>query len=68
MSNITKAKSERPVAENVQHQLLQLLDIQVKRVELSYSGKDISSDVGGIVAMGVGKTKRNIFRLEQMYN
>ncbi len=47
MSKITKTKSERPVAENLQDQLFQLLDIQVKRVELSYSGKDISSDVGG---------------------
>ncbi|MCP4164157.1 MAG: hypothetical protein GY760_29200 [Deltaproteobacteria bacterium] len=50
MSKITKINSERPVAENLQHQLFQLLDIQGKRVELSYSRKDISCD-GGLLLL-----------------
>ncbi len=41
MSNITKINSERPVVENLQYQLFQLSDIQGKRIELSYSVKDI---------------------------
>ncbi len=50
MSKITKINSEHPVAENLQHQLFQLSDIQGKRVELSYTGKDISSD-GGLLLL-----------------
>ncbi len=46
MSKIAKINSEQPVADNLQHQLFQLSDIQGERVELSYSGKDISSDSG----------------------
>ncbi len=50
MSIMTKINSERPVAENLHHQLFQLMDIQGKRVELSSSGKDISSD-GGLLLL-----------------
>ncbi len=50
MSKITKINSERPVAENLQHQLFQLSDMQGKKVELSYSGNDISSD-GGLLLL-----------------
>ncbi len=50
MSKITKINSEHPVAENLQHQLFQLSDIQGKRVELSYIGNDISSD-GGLLLL-----------------
>ncbi|MCP4139446.1 MAG: hypothetical protein GY755_04000 [Chloroflexi bacterium] len=50
MSKITKINSEHPVAENLQHQLFQLSDMQGKRVELSYSGNDISSD-GGLLLL-----------------
>ncbi len=50
MSKITKINSEHPIAENLQHQLFQLSDVQSKRVELSYSGKDISYD-GGLLLL-----------------
>ncbi len=50
MSKIKKINSERLVAENLQHQLFQLLDIQGKRVGLSYYGKDISCD-GGLLLL-----------------
>ncbi len=46
MSKITKVNSEHPVAENLQHQLFQLSDMHGKRVELSYSENDISSNDG----------------------
>ena len=49
-SKITKMNSEHPVTENLQHQLFQLSDMQGKRVELSYSGNDISSD-GGLLLL-----------------
>ncbi len=50
MIKITKINSERPVVENLQHQLFQLSDIRGKRFELSYSEKDISSD-GGLLLL-----------------
>ncbi len=49
MSIITKINSKRPPTENLQHQLFQLSDIQGKSVELSYAGKEISSDGGLLV-------------------
>ncbi len=50
MSKITKINSEHPVGENLQDQFLQLSDVHDKRVELIYSGKDISSD-GGLLLL-----------------
>ncbi len=50
MTKNTKINSERPVAENLQNQLFQLSNMQGKSVELSYSGKDISSD-GGLLLL-----------------
>ncbi len=51
MSKISKIYSERPVVENHQYHFFQLSDCQGKRVELSYSEKDISSD-GGLLLLG----------------
>ncbi len=56
MSKIAKINSERPVAENLPHKLLLLSGIQGKRVELSYSGKYISSD-GGLLLLRVLETQ-----------
>ncbi len=50
MRKITKINSERPVAEYLQHQLFRLSNMQGKRVELSYSENDISSD-GGLLLL-----------------
>ncbi len=50
MSKITKINSEHSVAENHQYQFFQLSNVQSKRVEFSYSGKDICSD-GGLLLL-----------------
>ncbi len=50
MSKITKINSEHPVAEILQHPLFQLSDMLAKRVELSYSGIDLSS-AGGLLLL-----------------
>ncbi len=67
MSKITIINSERPVAENLHHRFFQLSGIQGKRVELSYSGKDISSD-GGLLLLRELEKQTGNFRYVQMYN
>ncbi len=55
MRKITKINSECPVGENLQRQLFQIFDIRGKSVELSYSGKDISSDGELLLLRELGK-------------
>ena len=50
MSKIKNKNSENQLSDNSQHQLFQLSDVQGKRVELCYTGKDISSD-GGLLLL-----------------
>ncbi len=65
MSKITKLNSEHPLAENLQHQFFQLPDVQSKRVELSYSGKDISSDSGLLLLRELEKQTGIIFPMSK---
>ena len=50
MSKITNKISEKQTAENYQSKLFHLSAIQNKNIELSYTGKDISSD-GGLLLL-----------------
>ena len=50
MSKINNKISKNQIAETAQHQLFQLSDVQGKSVEISYTGKDISSD-GGLLLL-----------------
>ena len=50
MDKIRNKISENQTTENPQDQLFQLSAVQGKKVELSYSGKDISSD-GGLLLL-----------------
>ena len=59
MDKITNKISEGLTVENPQSQLLHLSSIQNKSLELSYTGKDISSD-GGLLLLKEVETQTGI--------